>query len=563
MTGQLPLGPTGEEEPQRALLALGGGARVEEGVEEALTAAGCEIVGRCLDARSLLRMAEDQKPDLVVLNDRLSGYSDATTRTIYELGIQPVLISEDPDQAGESRFGQLALRLRAEELAETLPELAERGELLTPPGGADHADADGEDQRPSRGFAAPAPIVAVTSGKGAPGKTAVSLGLAAALGRELGTARVRLVDFDLRGGNIAPWLNLDQRRGLASVRLPGIDSPERAARELEETRFHCLALAGLERGIDVQRLIVEDASRCLGAVAGDAPSEGIVVCDCGSQGQPAFAVTRARVVVLVCGADPLSAWNTRGTVETLLARGASIVLAVNGVRPGAEPLVEIREALGLGPQTSVRGDRRGVPAVAIPYDGRVPALQRPGAPPDFGTLRRSFRQLAFAVLGELASRDRRWREPAARFGEPPGGLLERIRQLRRRETLQAQTGSPGDGSPAAAVVRAGALLQRVGRRLRNPASGGDEAARAVPPGRATEQQTTGPDTAEAAAARGDERPGAVADVLDQPAPDEAGADSAATEWQASEPLTERDERPSGADPGAAAAAREQEQEGRS
>ena len=485
----------------------------------------------------------------MVLNDRLSGYSDATTRGLHDLGIQPILLSEDPDHADGSRFGHLALRLRADELAETLPELAERPELFSAmPDGAGEDGPDETEHRPSRGFAAPAPIVAVTSGKGAPGKTAVSLGLAASLGRELGAARVRLVDFDLRGGNIAPWLNLDQRRGLASVRLPGTDSPERAARELEETRFHCMALAGLERGIDVQRLLVEDASRCLGAVAGNTPSEGIVVSDCGSQAQPTFAVTRARVVVLVCGADPLSVWNTRGTVETLLARGTSIVLVVNGVRSGAEPLIEIREALGLGPQASVRGDRRGVPAVAVPFDERVPALQRPGAPPDFGALRRSFRQLAFAVLGELASRDQRWREPATRFSEPPGGLLERL-GLRQRETLQAETGAAGAGTAAAAGMRAGGLLQRAARRLRKPVPGGREVGQAA-------VETEGTELA------GMPAPAAPGDV-DRRAPDAAADDGAATEWQASEPPAERHEWPASGDPGTAPVPRAQEQEERS
>ena len=438
---------------QRAILAIGGDPRTTAQVRAAILDAGYELVGRCLDASSLLTMAADRKPDFVLLNTQLAGFSDATIHTLREYQCYPILVDETAGDAGGGSdiFGELALRLRADELVDQLPGLSETPAVRALAGGrSDAPDSAAPGAERSAAFTAPAAIVTVTSGKGSPGKTTVALGLAAALGRSFGRERVRLADFDLRGGNVAPWLGLDQSRGLVNVRLPGTDSPERAAAEIEQTRFGFLAFAGLERGAEAYRLIYEDAARCLAALAADAPSDGLVISDSASNAEPQFAIARSRVTVLVCGPDMLGSWNARGAVQTLLAEGAPLVLAVNKTRPGLERLEEIREALGLGPQASVSGGRRGVAVVGIPFDQRVDEMQRAGRIPDSGALARAFHELAFAVAYELARVDARWNASADLLAAGPPGPLRRLRR-RRDEPSSLPTAEPVAPTPAAAV----------------------------------------------------------------------------------------------------------------
>ena len=421
---------------QRAILAIGGDPRTTAQVRAAILDAGFDLVGRCLDARTLLAMTADTQPDVVLLNTQLAGFSDATVTALRGYNTYPVLVDDSAPSAadGTDIFGELALRLRPGELASQLPGLSEHMAELAA-AGLTVPDSPAPAAPVSAGFTAPATIVTVTSGKGSPGKTTVSLGLAAALGSVFGPDRIRLADFDLRGGDVAPWLALDQSRGLVNVRLPGVDSPERAAAEIADTRFHFRAFAGLERGAETYRLIYEDASRCLAALAADAPPDGLVLCDTASQAEPQFAISRSRVTVLVCGADMLGSWRARGAVQALLADGAPLVLAVNKTRPGLERLDEIREALGLGPQASVSGGRRGVAVVGIPYDERVDEMPRAGRVPNSGALARAFHELAFAVVFELARVDQRWGAGADLLAAGPASPLQRLRRRSQPTSL--------------------------------------------------------------------------------------------------------------------------------
>ena len=102
-------------------------------------------------------------------------------------------------------------------------------------------------------------VIAVVSGKGAPGKTTVAIGLAAALGER--GRRVVLVDADLRGGNVGAYLDLDPRRGLFGLAY-GADGASAGG-----SRTSCRR--GRVRGADrhrAQRIAFEDLR---GAAGGD------------------------------------------------------------------------------------------------------------------------------------------------------------------------------------------------------------------------------------------------------------------------------------------------------
>ena len=437
---------------QRVLLALGGN-RVAEGhaITSLQAARGYELVGRCIDATALMRLAAEREPDYIFISDQLPDFSSDLLVQLTEMDAIPILLVDgDPDDDDGGGFQHLALRMNTSELSDGLGDLAERSErfVAAPP---ERMQREGPGQ-----FVGPAPIIAVTSGKGGPGKTTVALGLAATLGAVLGAERVALADFDLRGGNVATWTGIDQSRGLMRARLPGEDSPELAAGDLEETQFNCLALAGLERGLAAYRLIPDDANRCLRALAANISEHGVVIVDCESNAQPALVLDQANLAILVCGSDALGVWNARGAASLLSGRGTPTILVINGSRSSSEGSREILETLGLAAELSVAGGQADVPVIVIPDDDRVLSLQRTGDAPTVGALGVAFRELAGEVLRYLARDEERWREPAAGFA-PERGVFARMR-TRPSAKDDASALDPADAVPPlrgpAAPVRA-------------------------------------------------------------------------------------------------------------
>ena len=454
---------------QRVLLALGGNRIAEANALAALQAAGgYDLVGRCIDANAVMRLAIERAPDYIFISEQLPDFSAALILQLIDMDITPTLLVDgDPDDDDGGTFQHLALRLHSTELPEALGDLAERSErfIASPP---EQLKRDGPDV-----FVGPAPIVAVTSGKGGPGKTTVAIGLAAALAVELGGERVALADYDLRGGNVATWTGIDQSRGLMRARLPGEDSPEIAAGDLEETAFHCLALAGLERGAASYRMIMDDADRCLAALAANISEHGIVVVDCESNAQPGLVLDRASLAILVCGSDAIGAWNARGAAQLLAGHGIPTILAINGDRSSSEPAGEILETVGLVDEFSVAGGRAGSSFVTLPHDDRVLSLQRSGDAPTLGPLGAAFRTLAGEVLQELAKLEERWQEPAAALMEERG-VFARMRS--RRATRNGN--GPDQDAPQPPPL-AGPPKPR--RAVRAGSPGGDASPSALPP----------------------------------------------------------------------------------
>src|SRR5690606_4437399 len=75
-------------------------------------------------------------------------------------------------------------------------------------------------------------------------KTTIAIALAATLAAS--GLRVALVDADLRGGNVAPYLDLDPRRGLVGLMAAGGQLAPRLNDELQAGPDFAV-LAGMER----------------------------------------------------------------------------------------------------------------------------------------------------------------------------------------------------------------------------------------------------------------------------------------------------------------------------
>ncbi len=192
-------------------------------------------------------------------------------------------------------------------------------------------------------------VVAVTSGKGAPGKTTIAIALAALLGEH--GAGVVLLDADLRGGNVAPYLDLDPRRGLVGLAAAG----GRLDRELQEGPG-CSVLAGVER----PELAAGLAGGALSGVISALRERFVtVVVDLGAP-PPAGLLRAADELLLVTGPDLVSIWNARTALPAIREdAGSAVPRAVVNRREGREhyPAGEVGRALGMAVLGVVREER--------------------------------------------------------------------------------------------------------------------------------------------------------------------------------------------------------------
>lgn len=71
-------------------------------LDSVLTDAGYEVIGPVDDARSALRLAAEEKPDLALMDIRLKGDLDgvhATRHLVLELGVPVVVVSANAAQS--------------------------------------------------------------------------------------------------------------------------------------------------------------------------------------------------------------------------------------------------------------------------------------------------------------------------------------------------------------------------------------------------------------------------------------------------------------------------------
>lgn len=293
----------------RVLLGIGNPEH-ERRLITALAASGLAIAGRCLDGSSLLAQARDA--EVVLAATGLHRLNRETVLAFRDLAVPLVLLVEPADVPGVQDLAYLLPAASSgPDVVAALKKAIARGPIT-----GDHhreagpADGASTEQTPGMGD-----VIAVVSGKGAPGATTVAIGLAAALQRD--GRRVLLVDADLRGGGIGPCLDLDPRRGMVGLTVSG--EPQALNDEIQEVAG-VQVVAGIERPELRQRLQPASVSAALHQLAG---GFDMTIVDggetlAGTTCPASDAVLRlAGHVLLVTTPDILGLWNARACLRYL------------------------------------------------------------------------------------------------------------------------------------------------------------------------------------------------------------------------------------------------------
>lgn len=311
---------------------------------------GVQIVARALDGPSLVDALQAPGIDVVLLSLDLHRLDRATLERLRGHRRPIVALAHAPDD--HQRYGALIPVLPAgtpsASIVAALREAEARGALATVAGerGAPELTAPAD--------RSPGIVIGVGSGKGAPGKTTVAIGLATELGRQ--GHDVTLVDGDLRGGNVAAYLDLDPRRGLVAAAAGSGPLGQRVAAEIQPGP-HLSVLAGLERPEFATMLPAGFLDEVIDELRQQCP---YVVVDLGTP-PPASVLRAVDHLVVVTGPDLVSIWNTRVALPAFQREIAlaSLHLLVNRREERAHyTATEVEAALGTPVLGAVREDRR-------------------------------------------------------------------------------------------------------------------------------------------------------------------------------------------------------------
>lgn len=374
------------DRPPRVLLAIGNPER-ERHLLDVLRETRFVVAGRSLDGPSLVRQALNGEADAVLAAAGLHRLTHESLLSLREAGI-PVVFLTGVDQP-ESHVG-LAYLIPAlsdgPAVVAALTEAIRRGAVV------DSREAMSRDEVPHQHSAGASEVIAIVSGKGAPGTTTIAIGVAAALSQN--GNRVVLVDGDLRGGSVGPILDLDPRRGIAGLGISRVDRAEAVVDELQEgPRF--AVLAGVERPEATERLTPERATAAIAVLqerfdtvlidAGETLSG--VTSDTGGA-----LIRSAERILLVTTSDLLGLWNARSCLRFLTES--------LGVPPEAVSAV-INKTGGDGQYDGADAERAlGVRVLAaVPEDWRGMRRARASQEPITAT-----RGRAAQAVAELASR---------------------------------------------------------------------------------------------------------------------------------------------------------------
>ncbi len=359
--------PTVPETAALSVLIATGDRNLELRLVDGLPGQGIAVAARALDAATLLERVAPGSPavDVVLAATSLHGLGESTLLALHARRVPVLLLAADDREA--SRYDELAPAVLA---STPLPAIAAAlhrthdGASLAEPREAPTPAAPPHDTDEGTGPATGGRVIAVTSGKGAPGKTTLAIAIASALG-DAGCA-VALVDADLRGGNVAPYLGLDPRRGLVGLAVAGGPLDARVAAELQEGPG-CAVLAGVERPELAATLPSELIA---GAVARLRARYDRIVVDLGWPLE-ASVLRAADHALLVTAPDLVSLWNARLALRSLGEDDHSRWSLVVNRREGREHYDghEIERALGLLVLGTVREDR---PAARRAIDRQVP-----------------------------------------------------------------------------------------------------------------------------------------------------------------------------------------------
>ncbi len=396
--------------PIRVLLAVGNPER-ERRLRDALSAEGLVVAERCLDGPSLAERAQAFDADVALASTDLHRLSTTTLLAIREARLPLVLLTEPPDV---EKYADLAHLLPGgcsdDEVTDAVRRAVERGAAY---GASPAADGRHAEEKAGGGGGGPSGrVIVLLSGKGAPGVTTVAIGLAAALSER--GRRVVVVDTDLRGGNVGPYLDLDPRRGLVGLAFGrnGASAAGPVAEELQEGPGF-MVLAGVERphsGLSVSAEIVTGAITTLREMFDDVLVDvGEVV---GGASSPGDAVLRGGdCLLVVVGADLVALWNAR-CVLRYLREGLGVAPEAMGVvlnrreGRGQYAAEEVERALELPVLAVLPEDRR---AVRRAVGEQLPVTAAGGA------VARQVRRLAALLAAEGVSEERAKARSRRRF----------------------------------------------------------------------------------------------------------------------------------------------------
>lgn len=377
---------------------LAGGARWEAAALPALEAAGVVVVKRCVDMTDLMGTVATGHAPVAVVDDRVPGLDGDAVRHLLRHDVRTVGVSTAPEAT--ERLGRIGVLTVAPPEAAALVDAvvqAVSSDVVTDPepeGGLEVLPEEGQPHR----------VTAVWGPAGAPGRTTVAIGLAAA--RAAGGTPQVLVDLDPYGGAVAQHLGvLDEVSGvLATARAANAGRLDAAAfaGSAREVLPGLAVLTGLPRGdrrVEVRAGAVEAILEC-------AARFGDVVVDTGfSLEEDLTGTSRDRMtldalavadeLVVVGSADP--------TGLSRLARGLVELADVAPTTPLHVVVNRMRASLGWGERDitgMVEGYARPASVTFLPLD--QPAVDR--ALVEGRTLREGGDSPLAAALDRLADR---------------------------------------------------------------------------------------------------------------------------------------------------------------
>jgi len=317
-------------------------------------ASGMTLVRRCIDVADAVATAASGRADAVLLSARLSGLDVDVLQRLVDAGAEPVVVTDPDDEPTASRVARMgtASVLCWRDIGE-LPRLVAQRASARHNGGAAPAAVVEQGDETFSTVADDGPLgrlVAVWGPTGAPGRSTVSVGLAAACAqRGLPTL---LVDADVYGGAVSSMLAmLDEVSGLlAAARQANTGSLDLPAlhNHVREIGPCLRVLTGLPRADRWPQLRPGALTQVLHVARQMAP---LVVVDCGfsleqdeelsfdtaaprRNGATVTTLERADMVVAVGSADPLGLTRlARGLLDLReTVPGVDVAIVVNRTR---------------------------------------------------------------------------------------------------------------------------------------------------------------------------------------------------------------------------------------
>lgn len=353
------------------VIAAGGAPWEADAVREIESSAELRLVRRCVDVADLLAVAQTDQAAAALVSTDLAGLDADAVYRIGRSGVRVAAIEADEDRCQALGIVR-SVRLGA--LAGIAADVVKRATELSP-------DL--------------APVVAVWGPNGAPGRSTVALGIAAATAAK-GVDTI-LVDADTYGGSLGQMLSvLDDVSGLmAACRAANNGRHSSVVDHLLAVDPGMRLLTGLPRADMWPQVRAGALELVLRALRSSAE---LVVVDCGfalesggSQGGPSRNQSTLQVleqsdtVIAVGRADPVGlARLVRGLHElSQVTPGRTPVVAINMMRASLgwqerDVTATLRRLTGIEPRSFLPFDQPGLDLALL--SGRAPRLASPASP---------------------------------------------------------------------------------------------------------------------------------------------------------------------------------------